>query len=82
MKKFKDIFDKYTFSVITGFWAMAFFIASFIVPPTGEISSSVLAAVGEIFAFVTAVAGIKEWGINYRKSRQIPESENENEIEI
>jgi len=66
VKQLKELIDKYTLSVITVFWAMAFFVASFIVPPTGIIEPSVLTAIGEIFAFVAAVTGIKEWGTNYR----------------
>ena len=66
MRKFKEFIDKYTFSVITGFWAMGFLIAGFCVPPVGEIHPSVLTAIGEIFGFVAAVSGIKEWGMNSR----------------
>ena len=38
------------FFVLTGI-AIALVIASFLVPPTGVIDGSVLAAIGEIFAF-------------------------------
>lgn len=45
----------HAFSII----AICLIIASFIVPPTGVIDSSVLAAVGEIFAFASLGALIK-----------------------
>lgn len=45
----------YIFSVV----AMGLIIASFIVPPTGVIDPSVLAATGEIFAFAALGAVIK-----------------------
>lgn len=45
----------YTFSGV----AMGLVIASFIVPPTGVIDPSVLAATGEIFAFAALGAVIK-----------------------
>lgn len=79
MRKLKEFIDKYTFSVITGFWAMGFLIAAMIIPPAGEIHPSVLTAVGEIFGFVAAVSGIREWGMNSRaKYRSVPEDETEN----
>lgn len=45
----------YIFSVV----AMGLLIASFIVPPTGVIDPSVLAATGEIFAFAALGAVVK-----------------------
>lgn len=45
----------YIFSVV----AVGLLIASFIVPPTGVIDSSVLAATGETFAFAALGAVIK-----------------------
>lgn len=45
----------YIFSVV----AVGLLIASFIVPPTGVIDPSVLAATGEIFAFAALGAVIK-----------------------
>ena len=45
----------YIFSVV----AMGLLIASFIVPPTGVIDPSVLAATGEIFAFAALGTVIK-----------------------
>lgn len=80
MRKLKEIIDKYTFSVICGFWAMAFLIAGFCVPPVGEIHPSVLTAIGEIFGFVAAVSGIKEWGSNVRAKYRSKEENNDEEI--
>lgn len=65
-KKFKETFDKYTFSVIMAFIGVIFFAASFIAPPTGEISPSVLTAVGELFGFTAAISGIHQAGANAR----------------
>lgn len=77
MKKLREIIDKYEFSVITGFWAMAFLIAAFCVPPKGEIHPSVLTAIGEVFGFVAAVSGIKEWGINSRAKYRSTENDEQ-----
>ncbi len=44
---------------ILSFISLALMIASFFVPPTGVIDSSVLAAVGEIFAFSALGSVIK-----------------------
>lgn len=65
-KKFKEIFDKYTYCVIMSFIGTAFFVASFIVPPLGVIDPSVLTAVGELFGFTAAVSGIHQYGVNAR----------------
>lgn len=70
-KKFKDVLDKYTFSIVTAFWAMGFLVAGFIVEPPGEIHSSVLTAIGEVFGYVAAISGIKEWGANARAKYRI-----------
>lgn len=43
-------------SAILSFLAVALIIASFFVPPTGVVDGSVLAAVGEIFAFAALFA--------------------------
>lgn len=80
MRKLREIIDKYTFAVITGFWAMGFLVAAMIIPPAGEIHPSVLTACGEIFGFVAAVSGIREWGLNSRaKYRSVSEDETENQ---
>lgn len=65
-KRFREIMDKYTLSVVMAFFGAAFFVASFIVPPLGVIDSSVLTAVGELFGFTAAVSGIHEYGVNTR----------------
>ena len=63
-RKFKEVFDKYTVSVIIAFIGVAFFVASFIVPPLGVIDTSVMTAMGELFAFTAAIAGIHQYGQN------------------
>ena len=52
------ITDNVWFYILAG-TAVALIIASFIVPPVGVIDSSVLAGVGEIFAFAALGAVIK-----------------------
>lgn len=47
----KDFLRSYWTFDVFGLIAIALIIASFIVPPTGVIDPSVLAAVGEVFAF-------------------------------
>lgn len=59
----KDFYSKYLlknlwFHLLTIF-SVALIIASFIVPPTGIIDPSVLASVGEVFAFAALGAVIK-----------------------
>ena len=44
-------------SAVLSFIAVGLIIASFFVPPTGVVDGSVLAAVGEIFAFAALFAG-------------------------
>lgn len=46
------------FYILSGF-ALAFLIASFLLPPMGVVQPSVLQAVGEIFAFASLGAVIK-----------------------
>ena len=65
-QKIKEIFDKYSLSVIMAFIGAVFFAASFIVPPIGVIDTSVLTGVGELFGFTAAISGISEYGRNYR----------------
>lgn len=65
-RRIREIFDKYTLSVIMTFIGVAFFTASFIVPPLGVIDTSVLTAVGELFGFTAAVSGIHQYGVNAR----------------
>lgn len=79
MRKFKEIFDKYTYSVVMSFIGVAFFVASFVVPPLGIVDPSVLTAVGELFGFTAAVSGIHEYGVNTRmKYRSNNSNEQEN----
>lgn len=47
----KDFLRSYWTFDLFGLIALALIIASFIVPPTGVVDPSVLAAVGEVFAF-------------------------------
>lgn len=74
MKSFKQIFDKYTLSVITLFIGIIFCIASFIVPPLGIIDNSVLMAIGELFSFTAAITGIETYGkhiiMKYKKDEE------------
>lgn len=65
-KRFKEVIDKYTFSVIMTLIGVIFFTASFIVPPLGVIDTTVLTAVGELFGFTAAVSGIHQAGVNAR----------------
>lgn len=65
-RKIKEIFDKYSLSVIMSFIGVVFFGASFTVPPLGVIDPSVLTGIGELFGFTAAVSGISEYGKNYR----------------
>ena len=65
-KKFKEVLDKYTFSVIIAFIGVAFFVASFICPPLGIIDTSVMTAIGELFGFTAAISGIHQYGQNAR----------------
>ena len=79
MRKFKEIFDKYTYCVVMSFIGVAFFAAGFIVPPLGTIDGSVLTAIGELFGFTAAVSGIHEYGVNTRmKYRSNNSDEQEN----
>lgn len=64
MKKFFSYFNK---TDKVAFWvcltiSISLLVASFILPPTGQIDSSVLAAVGELFGFVTLAVVIKALG--------------------
>lgn len=65
-KKFRETFDKYTFSVIMAFIGVIFFAVSLVMPPMGVIDSSVLTAIGELFGFTAAISGIHEYGQNAR----------------
>lgn len=49
----KDFLFKDAWFYIFGIASIGLLIASFVVPPVGIISSSVLAGVGELFAFAT-----------------------------
>lgn len=64
--KFRQIFDKYTFSVVMAFIGVVFFAVSLFLPPCGQIDPSVLTAVGELFGFTAAVSGIHQYGQNAR----------------
>ena len=50
------------------FFGVGLLTASFIVPPTGVIHASVLAAVGEVFTFSGALIGI-QYTYNYKLYR-------------
>lgn len=63
-KKFKEVFDKYTFCCIMAFVGVIFFAVSLVMPPMGVIDGSVLTAIGELFGFTAAVAGIHQYGQN------------------
>lgn len=65
-KKFKDVLDKYTFSVIMAFIGVIFFAISLFLPPCGQVDPSVLTAVGELFGFTAAISGIQQYGQNAR----------------
>lgn len=54
----KCVVDNICFVVLT-FISVGMLIASFLVPPTGVIDGSVLAAVGEIFAFAALGSVVK-----------------------
>lgn len=63
MKKLKEIFECAPTINKVAFWAcllvsIGLMITGFIVPPTGEISGSVLTGVGELFAFASLGTGI------------------------
>lgn len=60
LSKFRIITRRIRTSTTIGLWvctlsSIGLFIASFIVPPLGEISPSVLKAGGEIFAFAALI---------------------------
>ena len=59
----KDFYQKYLLENlwfhIFSFASLALIIASFIVPPMGLVDPSVLAAIGELFAFASLGAVIK-----------------------
>lgn len=63
-------------AIIIGFWAM-------LIPPEGEISSSVLFFVAQLLVFVTTLLGLNLTidGKNYYVSNQEKHKENEREEE-
>lgn len=60
-------------ALIVLFVGIALVIASFCVPPTGEIHHSVLTALGEVLTFVGSV-----WGIETTAKRKIYEIDKKN----
>ena len=63
MKKLKEFFELAPTINKIAFWAclitaIGLMVAGFCVPPTGEISGSVLTGVGELFAFASLGTGI------------------------
>ena len=58
MKRFNKLSIQLGLSVILVFFGIGLLIASFIVPPTGVIDSSVLVAYGETLTFVGALIGV------------------------
>lgn len=58
MKRFSKLTTQLWLSVILVFFGIGLLIASFWVPPTGEIHSSVLVAYGETLTFVGALVGV------------------------
>lgn len=58
MKRFNKLSIQLGLSVVLVFFGIGLLIASFIVPPTGVIDSSVLVAYGETLTFVGALIGV------------------------
>lgn len=69
---------QFIFAWVTVLAGMALIFLSFIVPPTGEIHASVLAAFGEILTFAGAVIGI-DYSYKKRLLNKGGESDNDNE---
>lgn len=67
---------QFIFAWVTVLAGMALIFLSFIVPPTGEIHASVLAAFGEILTFAGAVIGI-DYSYKKRLLNKGGESDNE-----
>lgn len=82
MKQKNDLNARLAVAVILTIVGSGLLIAGFIVPPLGEIDSSVLVAFGETSTFVAAVLGI-DYNYKYQmyKNRTINSSkQNDNEI--
>lgn len=71
---------QFIFAWVTVLAGMALIFLSFIVPPTGEIHASVLAAFGEILTFAGAVIGI-DYSYKKRLLNKGGESESDNDNE-
>lgn len=74
----KKLTLQFIFAWVTVLAGMALIFLSFIVPPTGEIHASVLAAFGEILTFAGAVIGI-DYSYKKRLLNKGGESDNDNE---
>lgn len=82
MEQKNDLNARLAVAVILTIVGSGLLIAGFIVPPLGEIDSSVLVAFGETSTFVAAVLGI-DYNYKYQmyKNRTINSSkQNDNEI--
>lgn len=69
---------QFIFAWVTVLAGMALIFLSFVVPPTGEIHASVLAAFGEILTFAGAVIGI-DYSYKKRLLNKGGESDDDNE---
>ena len=58
MKRFSKLTTQLWLAVVLVLFGISLLIASFWVPPTGEIHSSVLVAYGETLTFVGALVGV------------------------
>jgi len=58
VKRFNKLSIQLGLSIVLVFFGIGLLIASFIVPPTGVIDSSVLVAYGETLTFVGALIGV------------------------
>lgn len=76
----KKLTLQFIFAWVTVLAGMALIFLSFIVPPTGEIHASVLAAFGEILTFAGAVIGI-DYSYKKRLLNKGGESESDNDNE-
>ena len=65
MHRFNKLTIQLWLSVVLVFFGIGLLIASFWVPPTGEIHSSVLVAYGETLTFVGALIGV-DYSYKYR----------------
>lgn len=69
MKEFNKLSLQLGIAVALVVFGVALLIASFIVPPTGVIDSSVLVAYGETLTFVGALVGV-DYSYKYKVRNQ------------